>query len=391
MSLTIDTSTDGPLPESGGVSTVEVTIESNAKSLSTTRHVSLLVDASWSMDGEKIEQARTGAERVLDELKDDDYVSLVVFRGGVDVILPMTRWGDADQSEVYNDVTGSDRGRYDGKLDASGGTNIPNALEAAKDQFTTVNTSESATKELIVLSDGQDPREEGVYEQLASELADLGVSISAAGIGSYNADTMLTLSRESGGESYNLDNADEIETFLKKRIIEAGKVVAPNPVVELEMADRFWLNTDDEVYFTKPQAQAKTIEETPNGGRFEIPRIAANKQLQFSFEARASRKQTGPEYDMLDLTVMNNGPIAETSVSIKYEEDPPSKTSITKRRDSAKVVCDFTDTDGVKIEDAIDELEKEGMTKKARQIEKQLKESGKIGVSKLLAEDGKDS
>lgn len=387
MGVTIDATTDGSLPESGGVSTVEVTIESKAKSLATTRHVVLLVDASWSMSGEKIERARTGAERVLDELEDDDYVSLISFRRSVDVILPMTRWGDADKSKIYDDVTGSNTGDYDGQLDASGGTNIPNALEAAKDQFNSIQTNKKTSKELTLLSDGKDDRTDDVYERLASELSDLGVSISAGGIGSYNPDTMLTLSRESGGESYDLDEADEIEAFLKERIVEAGKVLAPNPQVEIEMADRFWLATDEDVYFTKPQVKTKNIEETPNGGCFEIPRIAASKQQQFSFEVRASRKETGPEYDMLNLTVMNDGPIAETSVSVRYEEEPPSKISITKRRDSAKIICDFTDKEGVKIEDAVDELKKQGMTQKAEQLEKQLKESGKIGATKLLAED----
>jgi Mg-chelatase subunit ChlD len=387
MSVSIEASTDGPLPASGGVSTVEVTIDTTAKSVAATRHVVLLVDTSASMSGEKIERARTGAKRVLDELNGDDYVSLLGFTTGVDVVLPMTRWADVDEADVYDAVVGSGDGGYDGELVASRGTRIPNALEAAKQQFTTLD-EEGVSKDLILLSDGHDERDIEVYERLASELADEGVSVSAGGIGDYNADVMLALSRASGGESYDLDDADEIDTFLEERIEEARKVVAPTPEVEVEVADRFWLDTDADVYFTEPQAQAQPIEATPNGGRFSIPRVTAGKRQRFSFEVRASRKRTGPEYHMLDLTVVGDGPLAETSVSVEYAENPPSKTSVTKRRESAKIVCDVTDTGDAKVEAAIDELERRGMAGKARQLRRELNDGGKVGASKALVDDG---
>lgn len=391
MGITIDATTDGPLPADGnGVATVEVTIEADAdaKALSTTRHVVLLVDTSTSMSNQKIERARTGAERVLDELNDDDHVSILGFTTTVDVVLPMTRWRDVDKDAVYDAVAGSGDGVYDGELVASGGTRIPNALEAAKDQFATLNGDGTASKDLILLSDGHDERDLEVYEQLASDLDDEGVSISAGGIGNYNADVMLTLSRVSGGESYNLDDADEIDSFFEERIKEARKVMAPNPEVVVDVADRFWLNTDDDVYFTEPQAQAQSIEETPNGGRFDIPRIAAGKRQQFSFEVRASRKSAGPEYHMLDLTVEDDGRLAETSVGVEYEDDPPRKTDLAKRRESAKIVCGATDSsDGVKIDNAVDELKQQGMVEKATQLEKELDDGGKVGASKALADD----
>lgn len=389
MGITIDATTDGPLPAGGnGVATVEVTIDADAKALSTTRHVVLLVDTSTSMSNQKIERARTGAERVLDELNEDDHVSILGFTTSVDVILPMTRWRDVDTDAIYDAVAGSGGGAYDGELVATGGTRIPNALEAAKDQFATLAGAGTASKDLILLSDGHDERDIEVYEQLASELADEGVSVSAGGIGNYNADVMLTLSRESGGESYDLDDADEIDTFLEERIKEARKVVAPNPEVVVDVADRFWLNTDDDVYFTEPQAQAQSIEETPSGGRFDIPRITAGKRQQFSFEVRASRKQAGPEYHMLELAVEDDARFAETSVDVEYAEDPGSKTDITKRRESAKVVCDVTDSgDGVKIDNAVDELKQQGMAEKAKQLEKELDDGGKVGASKVLVDE----
>jgi len=388
MGITIDATTDGPLPAGGdGVATVEVTIDADAKSLSTTRHVVLLVDTSSSMSDQKIERARVGAERVLDELNEDDYVSILSFTTSVDTILPMTRWRDVDTDAIY-DAVAAGGGPYDGELVANGGTRIPNALEAAKDQFATLTGAGTASKDLILLSDGHDNRDIEVYEQLASELADEGVSVSAGGIGNYNADVMLTLTRESGGESYDLDDADEIDSFLEERIKEARKVMAPNPEVVVDVADRFWLNTDDDVYFTEPQAQAQSIEETPNGGRFDIPRMTAGKRQQFSFEVRASRKNAGPEYHMLDLAVEDDGRLAETSVGVEYENEPSRKTDIAKRRESAKVVCEVTDSgDGVKIDNAVDELKQQGMVEKAEQLEKELDDSGKVGASKVLVDD----
>src|SRR2546429_9339990 len=59
------------------------------------RSISLAIDSSGSMDGEKIEQAKAAALALIRQLRPTDQISIVSFSDTVTVQLPMTQVGNS--------------------------------------------------------------------------------------------------------------------------------------------------------------------------------------------------------------------------------------------------------------------------------------------------------
>ena len=377
MALEIDAGLNKPFAGNGGQRTVEVTLNTKNKRGTTRRDIVVLVDTSISMSRSKIQSARDGLRRVLEELNPADNVAILAFDRDVDVVVPFTQWGEAEQSDIFERVVGTEGDSYDGKLVADGGTNIEKALQKGWDQFETRSADEVVSRDIVLLSDGRDSTDLSKYEEIATDIGDDGISIIAGGIGhSYNEDVMLALARESGGEPYNLDESDDITDFLAKQIVEAGAVLASNPIAHVEMDEDFVLVDEEPVVFTKPQNQSKAIQGGRNRTDIELERLTGGKPQQFSFVVLGPPKPTGYEYQLMDLSVSDGGDrvLASESVSVRYEGDGVKKTAIEKRRAGAKVATDIVDSDvsTEKVRADIDKIRERGWTKQAEDLEKRL-------------------
>jgi len=71
------------------------------------RSISLAIDSSGSMDGEKIEQAKTAALALLKQLRPTDQISIVSFSDTVTVQLPMSHVGNSREVAASRLPTGA--------------------------------------------------------------------------------------------------------------------------------------------------------------------------------------------------------------------------------------------------------------------------------------------
>lgn len=364
---------------------LEVKIEAAEKSRSTTttRNVCILVDTSTSMSDSKIQKAREGVRRVLDELNPEDTVSIVGFNSRSNVVVPMTKWGTADQSQIYSVVGTGEGSNYDGQLEASGGTDIINGLKTAQNEFSNLSTSDSGTKELVLLSDGKDRRDISDYEEVAQDFNSDGISIIAAGIGRrYNEQVMLTLARESGGEPFNLDESADIAGFLGDQIQEAGKVVHSNPRLQIETGSDFMIDPDEKAYFTEPQIMSKSIASIPSGVEIELPRLLEDGYQDLTVPVLGTPNETGVELHLADVSVLEGGrTIAETTVTTTYEAESTKERVAEKRREAAKIVTEISDDDAndEDIQKAIAEVKEDGWSKVAADLEDRLDRAEESG------------
>lgn len=384
MSLKIDAGFGAPFTPDRREAYLEVKIQASQKARTTTRNVCILVDTSTSMSNSKIEKARDGVQQVLDELNPDDTVSIVGFNSYTDVIVPMTQWGNADQSRISNSVVGSGKGdQYDGQLNTGGGTDIINGLETAQQQFDNLGRPSKGTEEIVLLSDGKDRRDLSDYKNIARDINDDGISITAAGIGRrYNEQVMLTIARESGGKPFNLDGSDDIAEFLGSRIREAGKVVHSNPLLRIETGSDFLIDSDEKAYFTEPHIISKEISPFNSGVELELPRLIDEGYQELTVPVLGTPNATGVELHVADVSVVEGGnSLAETTVTTTYEEKISKERSVEKRRQAAKIVTEISDgeTSDKDIEKAIEEVEKEGWSKIAVDLEERLDRSGSNG------------
>lgn len=106
--------------------------------------IALVIDVSGSMEGEKIEQARTAAQRFLDLLPPQNQITLITFNDQI-----------MQQNELapFEQVESTVRGQIDAIV-ANGGTALYDAVAAAAQ---ILNQGEgNRIRAIVVLSDGQD-------------------------------------------------------------------------------------------------------------------------------------------------------------------------------------------------------------------------------------------
>lgn len=386
MTVNIDAAVSKVLSSSGGETTVEVTLDPVAKAKPTTRHVALLIDTSFSMDGEKIQNARSGVKQALQELDDDDYVSIVGFDSSVEIVVPMTRWDKVDQTDVEADIEA---------IEASNGTDIYKGLEKTHDQLVN-NTPDNprAVKRIILLSDGQDRYEPETYRDLAAEYDEDGLSIIAAGVGrAYEEAVILALANASGGEPVDLSE-EAINQFLEETVGSTENVLASNPVLEIDPEQGFIVQ-DETAYFEAPTTEKRAIDTDTTPNTLALPELEVGTQQRFTFTVLGQPKSAGLTHDLATLRVRDatDSILAETTASVEYTaEGGLARGDIERTRAAAKVRVDIQDPNVSKtrVKEEIARLRDNDWNDTAAELERDLErvdeDGGLIRVSKAKAD-----
>src|SRR2546428_495419 len=143
------------------------------------RSISLAIDSSGSMDGEKIEQAKAAALALIKQLRPTDQISIVSFSDTVTVQLPMTQVGNS--REVAAAVKA---------ISVSGLTAMYDGLSSAFNQARRASQEPGTVNRVLLLTDGNptvgktDGRE---VITLPQGIREAGITNTANGLGTdYN-------------------------------------------------------------------------------------------------------------------------------------------------------------------------------------------------------------
>jgi Ca-activated chloride channel homolog len=182
-------------------------------------NLSIVIDRSGSMSGEKIKNAKQAAKHLIDQLDDEDYVSIVIYDNAVSVLQPTTRIMNRQmiKNKINNIVDG-------------GGTNL---MGGALKGYEEVRKSYKSgyINRVLLLSDGQanegitNPREiERIVRKQASEN---GITISTFGLGNdYNEDLMTAMAESGNGNYYFINNSYDIASIFEKELNGISNAVA---------------------------------------------------------------------------------------------------------------------------------------------------------------------
>jgi Ca-activated chloride channel family protein len=198
-------------------------------------NVCLVLDRSTSMQGERMDTLKRTAIELINQLRQEDIVSIVTFSDRAEILISAGK--RSDKTEMENKIK---------LIHASGGTEIYRGLEAG---FFEVRSrlSNNFTNHIILITDGRTYGDEAECIRIADQAAIYGIGISGLGIGTEWNDVFLdSLAARTGGSSMYLSQPKDIEEFLKKKFTGLVQIYAERvtfdmrvkPGVELRYAFR---------------------------------------------------------------------------------------------------------------------------------------------------------
>ncbi|MGQ0504580.1 MAG: vWA domain-containing protein [Myxococcaceae bacterium] len=191
-------------------------------------NLAVVIDRSGSMIGYKLDQAKNAARRLIEQLRDSDRLAIVHYGSDVKV-LPSLYATAANRENMTSFVSA---------IFDDGGTNIGAGLTEARAQIERTR-SDFKVNRVILISDGQPTEgltDASALTQLARGIKDLGIAVSAVGVGEDFSEDLMQGIAEYGAGSYGfLRDAGALANLFSRDLQRAGTQVAKNVELSFEL------------------------------------------------------------------------------------------------------------------------------------------------------------
>ena len=186
-------------------------------------HLSLVVDTSGSMSGEKLSDAKVAAAALVGDLEPGDSVSLVGFSEGAEV--HQSRTTIFEQGSTLDGIW---------RLSAGGNTNMQAGLHAGMAQL---RHTERGSRRLVLLGDGHatvGATDTVGLASIAADARELGITVSALGLGlDFDLDTMAAVADAGGGRYHYVESPGALAGMLADELREADQLAAQGVTVQI--------------------------------------------------------------------------------------------------------------------------------------------------------------
>jgi len=191
-------------------------------------HLSLVIDRSGSMRGERIQHAKAAARTAIERLSDGDMVSAVAFDTRTTTLIAPTVLEGDNRASLVDSIE---------KLALGGDTCISCGLDAAA-QF--LETSSDWVGRVLLLSDGDanhGVRDIPGFRRIGEQFQHRDASITSIGVGlTYNERILSALSRAANGRHYFIEDLDNLPAIFDQETRALGAVVASETEAYIELA-----------------------------------------------------------------------------------------------------------------------------------------------------------
>jgi len=192
-------------------------------------NLSVVLDRSGSMSGEKLHQAKEAAIVAFDQLSGSDMFSLVIYDQDVEVLIPPVRVRNAE--DIHSAIR---------SIQSRGSTALYDGVRTGAEQLERYFAEENINR-VLLLSDGianigpSSPKE---LAQLGSRLARSGISVSTIGLGlGYNEDLMTALAESAAGNYYYVRDPEELPEVFARELGEIKTLVARGVQLIIDLPD----------------------------------------------------------------------------------------------------------------------------------------------------------
>jgi Ca-activated chloride channel homolog len=193
-------------------------------------NLSLVIDRSGSMSGDKIVKAREAALEALERLAADDILSVVIYDSQVDTLIPAQKVGDGRA------IAAAIR-----SIHVAGGTALFSGVSQGASEVRKNLEDRRYLPRVILLSDGQanvGPSSPEELARLGGALREEGISVTTVGLGlGFNEDLMTRLAERSDGNTYFVEASADLPRIFAAELGDVLNVVARRVVVEIEFPE----------------------------------------------------------------------------------------------------------------------------------------------------------
>ena len=192
-------------------------------------NISLVLDRSGSMAGEKLSHARQAAREMIKRLSGEDRMSLIAYDSTVDVMVPSVSLAEG-RARLLAAVE---------RIVDRGGTNLGAGLSRGIEELRRTR-SDRFVHRVILISDGRanegvtDP---GTLNAWSEEARRGSISISTMGVGlDYNEDLMMALADHGGGSYHYIRDSSALARIFNQELDSLFATVAKGMVLEVQPA-----------------------------------------------------------------------------------------------------------------------------------------------------------
>jgi Ca-activated chloride channel family protein len=270
-------------------------------------NLSLVLDRSGSMAGEKIVRAREATAYCIDQLLPTDRLSVIIFDNQVETLIPSQLVENKSRlkgllSEVYARNSTALHEAW-----VRGGMQVGEHL------------SEGSVNRVVLITDGL--ANEGLTgtDQIVSQargLAERGVSTSTIGIGDdFNEDLLIPMAEAGGGNSWHVKSAEDMQRIFAVELEGLIAQVAHTVTLGLIPADGVRLSdllNDFELGET---------------GRYKLPNLQAGSPVEVVAQLRIPAQAAGTKLRLLDLRLgytpqeMKSAEVVKQALEIEFDSE----------------------------------------------------------------------
>jgi Ca-activated chloride channel family protein len=256
-------------------------------------NLSLVLDRSGSMEGEKMLRAREAAAFCIDQLLADDRVSVVVFDDRIDLLVPSQ---PVENRAAIKERIAQVRARNSTALHAAwvrGGLEVSSHLR------------NEAINRVVLITDGLANVGETSVDRIvgqAGELAGRQVTTSTIGIGSdFNEDLLIPMAEAGRGNAWHVERADDMARIFATELQGLVAQVGHTASLGLTPADGVTVKdvlNDFEVAHT---------------GRYKLPNLLAGAPVEVVVRVKLPAQRAVERFKAMDVRLAWNPQDAPSS------------------------------------------------------------------------------
>jgi Ca-activated chloride channel family protein len=270
-------------------------------------NLSMVLDRSGSMDGDKMERAREAAQYCIDQLLSTDRFSVIIFDNQIEVLIPSQH---AENKAALKESLA--------RIFARNSTALHEAWVRGGMQVSE-HLTEGAVNRVLLITDGQANVGETNIDRIVSQskgLNERGVSTSTIGIGDdFNEDLLLPMAQSGGGNAWHVERSEDMQRIFAVELEGLIAQLAHTVTLGLIPADGVRLS------------DVLNDFELGETGRYKLPNLQAGSPLEVVVQLRVPAQPASTKLRLLDLRLgytpqeMKAAEVVKHALELEFDDE----------------------------------------------------------------------